>query len=76
MNIDSELEDLYAEYLRFHAERIMAGNDPMAVAGVLMAQALSMYRTALNEDEYNQLVDEISRQRDNVKRLDSGITLQ
>jgi hypothetical protein len=28
--------------------------DPMEVAAIMMTQALSLYRTSMDEDEYNQ----------------------
>jgi hypothetical protein len=41
----------------------------------MMAQALSIYKTALNDEEYNAIVDNISASRDQVKQF-TGPALQ
>jgi hypothetical protein len=40
--------------------------DALAIAGIMTAQALSIYRTMMSEEEYNQMVDNISDSRDLV----------
>jgi hypothetical protein len=40
--------------------------DSLEIAGVMTAQALSIYRTTMTEKEYNQMVDSISDSRDLV----------
>lgn len=42
---------------------------PTAVAGVMVAQALSIYRTILTASEYDSIVDTISDTRDQVNIL-------
>lgn len=39
----------------------------LAIAGVMLAQALSIYKTALNQDDYNTMIDRVSDLRDQVK---------
>ena len=55
----------------------MIGKDhsPLAIAAILMTQALSIYKTVLEEDEYEQMVDSISNSRDKVAKLtpDMGV---
>lgn len=43
---------------------------PLEVAGVMMAQALTIYRSALDEDAYNRIVDTISESRGQVKKFE------
>lgn len=43
---------------------------PLEVAGVMMAQALTIYRSALDEDAYNKIVDTISDSRGQVKKFE------
>jgi hypothetical protein len=38
----------------------------LAIAGIMTAQALSIYRTVLSEEDYNQMIDNISDSRDLV----------
>ena len=57
--------ELYSDYMKF-TETMSEQYDALAVAGVMTAQALSIYRTVLSEKDYNQIVDNISDSRDLV----------
>jgi hypothetical protein len=70
----SQLEKLYSNYLEFTGH--MVGQyDPMEVAAIMMAQALSLYRTTMSEEDYNRMVDKISSSRDQVQTF-GGALLQ
>ena len=81
MNIDinneetDQLENLYQDYWAFHASMIDKDHSPIAIAAILVAQALSIYKTVLEEDEYNSIVDSISDKRNKVTKLtpDMGV---
>ena len=45
----------------------------MEVAAILMAQALSIYRTGLSDDEYNKMIDTISASRGQVQTFDKVV---
>jgi hypothetical protein len=45
----------------------------MEVAAIMMTQALSLYRSSLNEDEYNNMVDMISASRTQIKTFDKPV---
>jgi hypothetical protein len=70
-----QLENLYQDYWTFHATMIDKDHSPLAIAAILMTQALSIYKTVLEEDEYNAIVDSISDKRDRVTKLtpDMGV---
>jgi len=68
-NSDNNLDDLYQEYWAIHAKMIDKDNNPLEIAAILMAQSLSMYKTILDTDEYNKIVDNIAELRDKVKVL-------
>ena len=55
-NIMSQLEQLYSNYLEF-TDHMVGQYDPMEVAAIMMAQALSIYKTSLDEIDYNKMVD-------------------
>jgi alpha-D-ribose 1-methylphosphonate 5-triphosphate synthase subunit PhnI len=59
-NLDPELESLYNRQLEF-ASIMMEQHGAMAVAAIMMTQALSIYRTTLDEIDYHNMVDNISR---------------
>jgi hypothetical protein len=60
------LEQLYVEFLEF-ADAKAGEYGTMEVAGVMIAQGLSIYRSALDETDFNKLVDTISASRQEVK---------
>ena len=66
---DRELEKLYEEYWTAHATMIDKGYTALEIAAVLVAQSMSIYKTVLDEEQYNMMVDSISDMRYNVKEL-------
>lgn len=71
----NDLQNLYDNYLHF-TDQMVGEHSAMAVAGIMLAQALSIYKTALSPEEYNQMVDNISDMRDEVKTFDFKRVLQ
>ena len=71
MTTDDELNELYQEYWVMHSKMLDEGYAPVAIAGVLMAQAMTMYKTVLNDTDYKHMIDAIlvKHQKD-VKPLD------
>lgn len=65
---NSGLDKLYQEYWMIHGQKLNA-YDPLEVAAVLMAQAMTIYKTVLDDRDYNKMVDDISTMRDRVKIL-------
>jgi hypothetical protein len=60
------LEDLYAKYLQFTGIMLEEYKD-IEIAGTMIAQALSMYRTVLPEEDYQRMVKSIYERRNDVK---------
>lgn len=50
-------------------ELIQEGNPPFAVAAVYIMIALQIYKSSLSEEDYNEMVNSISLNRDNIKTL-------
>jgi hypothetical protein len=69
---DDKLQRLYSNFLEF-ADHMCVENGPMEVAAVMMAQSLTIYKSALSEDEYNAIVDNISNSRDKVKTFERPV---
>lgn len=63
---EQDLENLYSEYLSF-TDQMVGKYGAMEVAAVMMAQALSIYKTSMSEDDYNSIVDSISASRSKVQ---------
>jgi hypothetical protein len=66
--MSDNLHELYNSYLEFTSEMVEQYG-AMEVAAIMMTQALSIYRTSLDEIEYNNMVDNISSSRDKVKKF-------
>jgi hypothetical protein len=58
---NNELDILYRKI-----EAITLGEDPLAAAGVMMAQALSIYKAMLNEEEFDRLTNHILNSTDAI----------
>lgn len=70
--INDKLQQLYNNFLEFSDH--MAGiHGTMEVAAVMMTQALSIYKSNMDEDEYNRMVDMISASRTQVKTFDKPV---
>jgi hypothetical protein len=54
-----DLEKLYKKIAD-----MTVSEDPLMVAGVMMAQALSIYKTILNEEEFDKLTNHILNSTD------------
>jgi hypothetical protein len=72
MSIDSDLQKLYDDFLEF-ADHMCTDYSPMEVAAVMMAQALTIYKSAMSEDDYNRIVDNMSSSRDKVKTFSKPV---
>jgi hypothetical protein len=68
-DITDGLEDLYQDYWAMHSSMIDKGHSPIEIAAILVAQSMSIYKTVLDVEEYNKMVDSISNMRDQVKIL-------
>ena len=63
--MSNEIENLYRK-----VELATAGEEPLACAGVLMAQALKIYKAILNEEEFNQMTAHILSTTDLIATID------
>lgn len=72
---DPDIDQVYNNYWTVHNTVIEQGNDPLAIAAILIAQGLSLYRTILSPEDYERMVDAISETRDLVQIIGDN-TLQ
>ena len=66
---EHSIEELYAKYLQFTAVMLEDYKD-IEIAGIMVTQALSMYRTVLPEEDYQRMVNSIYERRNDVKTFD------
>ena len=63
---DHSIEDLYAKYLQFTSVMLEDYKD-IEIAGIMITQALSMYKNVLLEEDYQRMVQSIYERRNDVK---------
>lgn len=68
---DYRLEELYTKYLAF-TDTAAGEYGALEVAAIMLAQSLSIYKSALSETEYHMMVDNISNSRDKVKTFEKA----
>ena len=61
---DNVLE-VYKETLSM-IDKLIVDYDPLIIAGVMMAQSLSLYKSILSEEDYSSLVTSIIEKKDKV----------
>jgi len=62
------MDPVYKKYAAFN-EIMLEEYDPLEVAAIMVVQGLGIYRTMLDEDGYDKMVDNISNLRKIVKKL-------
>ena len=55
-------------------EKLCESNDPLLIAGVMMAQALKLYKTALSDQDFERMMQTILDTRTEIRPL-QGPTL-
>ena len=65
---DKKVNDLYQKMYR-DLNKLCEKNDPLVVAGIMIAQAIKIYKTALPRKDFERMMDTISDSRDIVKPL-------
>ena len=67
---DKKLSDLYQKMYR-DLNKLCEKNDPLMVAGIMMAQAIKIYKTALPDEDFERMMDTIADSKDIVKPLNT-----
>ena len=65
-------EQLNREFEKLTVDLCAEGlNEPLECAGIMMAQAMRIYKTALNENEFNLMTETILKSRSDVIKFES-----
>jgi len=62
-------EEIYNSYMTQTNKLLNEENNPLEIAGVMLAQALSIYKTVLNEEDFEGLLNHVLDSRDKVQKL-------
>lgn len=61
-----DFEEVYLDVLNCTKDMLEA-HDAMSVAAAMMSQALSIYRTTLSDEEFNEILSTILSKKDMIK---------
>ena len=64
------MDELYEEF-----EKLTMKHEPFLAAGIMMAQAMKIYKAMLSEDEFKLMTEHILESRDDMLSVDKP-TLQ
>jgi hypothetical protein len=64
---DGKLQELYDSFFNLTLEEITRGANPNAVAGVMVAIASRMYRTSMNDEDFQRMMEAISDSADKIQ---------
>jgi hypothetical protein len=70
--MDNTLEEIYAKFWAVISE-FPEHYEPAEVAGVMTAQAMTIYKTILTPEEYELMAESIYNSRDKVKKLERPV---
>lgn len=60
-------QDLYKQTIAMVDSWIDSGEDVLSAAAVLSIMSLTLYRTVLDEEDYQHIVDSISQSRNQIQ---------
>jgi hypothetical protein len=69
---DDQLMAIQTSYTELTKRFMEEGFDGFACAAIMTKLALMIYKSALSEEEYNLMIDEISSSRDYVKTFEES----
>ena len=64
------MDELYEEF-----EKLTRNHEPFLAAGIMMAQAMKIYKAMLSEDEFKLMTEHILESRDSIFEVEKP-TLQ
>jgi len=70
-----ELESLYSKFMKV-TDVMVADHGLYEVASVMMIIALGIYKTSMNDDEYEKMVVSIFDKRKEIKKLNVGPSIE
>ena len=66
-NLDDKLKIVYDELFETAADLILRYENPQIVASTLMAQAVRLYRTILTDKEFEEMIEIVLKNANQVK---------
>ena len=64
---DSKLQELYDTFFKLALQEITQGANPSEVCGVMVAIASRMYRTTMNDEDFQKMMETIAESADKIQ---------
>ncbi len=62
---EEQVLEVYKETL-IMIDKLISDHDPLVIAGVMMSQSMSLYRSTLSEEDYSSIIASILEKKDKV----------
>ena len=72
---DSKLQELYDTFFKLALQEITQGANPSEVCGVMVAIASRMYRTTMNDEDFQRMMEAIAESADKIEPYDHENTI-
>jgi len=69
---EKAFSEVFNHYINLTNDLVEEDQDPLLIAAILVSTGLSMYRTLLNEHDYDKMVEQISLFKDDITSFEQA----
>ena len=69
---EKAFSEVYNHYINLTNDLVEEDQDPLLIAAILVTTGLSMYRTLLNEHDYDKIVEQIILFKDDITSFEQA----
>ena len=67
MKKEKQLKDIYDDFLEFLIRKLVQYEDSQMIASTMIAQALRLYKSTLNDNEYREMMNTVVKTSRSIK---------
>ena len=67
MKKEKQLKDIYDDFLEFLIKKLIQYEDSQMIASTMIAQALRLYKSTLNDKEYREMMNTVVKTSRSIK---------
>lgn len=67
MKKEKQLKDIYDDFLEFLIRKLVQYEDSQMIASTMIAQALRLYKSTLNDKEYREMMNTVVKTSRSIK---------
>jgi hypothetical protein len=68
--METNIQEIYDRYMKFTDDMVGEYQSVLEIAAVMLAQSLSIYKTTMDDEDYNRMIDNISEARNKVQKFE------